>query len=776
MDKSTSIMILIAALVAVVCVSAGIAVATNDNDSTAENEDTSEYWYEIGYYGYENDNGTVTHRSVGEVNYTEYNLSMYIVEDNVFSGSYNNRNIVGTVDDGIVTFYRNVGDDVRSVFVGQIIGNMMYAISTDVYSDGTIAAYFAVYSTDADASSEPMALDSILGNWVIQSSKSFDSGGVGTIVGTSLTVKGQIGPVFYGTMEQMIDGTLTDVDFVGTAGTQTVNGSNTGFIVDEMGENWNVLISNDFLLMQTCIVGDDAFTSITAGERFYIRNGSAVSDDVFDVPNIEGKTWTEVSGYTSLIYDSVSEVYQECEIKIDSQSGRLFSGTFNYLGMELKASGFFYGDDKLVIISTSWDNTNHIGYPVSICCFCTLDDDELTVTKMTPSYSDYYFSSAFNLYTTGYVKMSSDVEIPDDTTGHWYTVSSVASYYIEGSTSGNVSIQNLLTSYTNELSAYDLDILEINGNSAIFRYCGDKIVGTYENGHFKFVADINDGDGRACTVYFEGTVVNEHIIRTSELYEYSDGSIASASSIYSTDLIIALPTNVFGYYTGTWSIYEDTAYYYDADGNDGSLLGDGLHLHTHMDVIGGTIEEEVNGAVVSKRFVGVITENLANDAYKALIIDNTGIVYNMYNDGSSIILLANAESDTGDGGLVSAVRLYAPADSTSETRPPVTLDGKKWAADSASIHYANGNNETVGGVSLAFTQSSLSSLIAGDFTFDSAEMEFVGYLTDKNGELKVDGSQYVIDFVISGDKMIMHAYHYGSNQYVLSATLSEVSG
>lgn len=142
----------------------------------------------------------------------------------------------------------------------------------------------------------------------------------------------QQGAVFYGTMEQEVDDSVTELSCTAILSNQRINGYQLGYLLCN-GENWSILLKGDQLILRTTMISDTGtlIRKQAAVERVYTRNNA-----VLTAPSTEMTLKNTVWNYEDMTMP-IKDTHYYCDIslKFTDQYNSLLSGTLSVNGRVL---------------------------------------------------------------------------------------------------------------------------------------------------------------------------------------------------------------------------------------------------------------------------------------------------------------------------------------------------------------------------------------------------------------------------------------------------------
>lgn len=489
-----------------------------DNDNHCKNTDTgTEYWHQVAYFGYVD--GEYIDSTVDDpYGMYEYDIAIYEKKNGTFTGSYNESNIVGLTYDDIVYFYGTYSGE-KIMFRGVIDGDTMYGITTNQTEDSNRALY-TVYSLDPDGGydSDPIPEFNLDGTWIAGNAKALDLDKITTLEDETIDVTSQNGPTFSGTMRQNVDGTEVELPILGVISNEIVGDYNLAYVLDENGENWSALVSNDAMMLQTLflIEGEDS-DHISSVEKTYTRDGSEVK--FFEPTPLAGTDWVESYAFNALQWNSFNETFNLSSLHFEIQNGNLLSGTMMLNEIICPMAAYMIGETSMYIATYY---KSHV-----ILLLADFDDGEI---KTYETFTSLTMGGRVSQVTT----YLSEIVQPEDITDHWYVLSGRGFVNID-SDPINAYNYSRMTKEDQTSILYDFDILDVKDDEFIICFMGQTSTGTInEEGTLELSVTV---DGKTLRAF--GEFCNDHVLYFHMLIESDEEDVCWVAMASTDPTIIA---------------------------------------------------------------------------------------------------------------------------------------------------------------------------------------------------------------------------------------------
>lgn len=691
-DKSKYVIItvVLATLIGAGCYAFGVSQQSNDDET-----DLTGYWYQVGYYIYDDGiYGSVDQSSMS----LNYGINIIGCEKGIFTGIYQNGEITGSYSDDTIVF-TGVYDDYTTWFYGTISGNMIYASCTE-YGDNMKGGYL-VYSQDINAVPSNPSVTDIMGDWEVVSAYALIEGNIVQISGDSLAITEQMGSVFYGNMEQMKDSQIENTDITGAFTNIDNDGYRIGYMLDEYGVNWTVLMKDGQIVLRTNILDTMETEEYLLGsvERSYTRDGDSSSLNV--EADLAGTSWRWESSMVA--YDNtVSDIYIDYIINFDTQEGSILSGTMDYRGYSHEMTAYLYGSSPVTIcISGKYSEMDIYGIG-------TIIDGKI--------YFNEWSDDGKELTSTVFTQVTDEPIEPDTLVGHWSCLSSIGIDIDD-------QIYYSTTGYNME-ELYDLTIL--NAEDGMFNgYFEDvKIAGTYEGGVLRFTVTTDEG----LSLFFTGRFTADNVFLSEELYYSENGIIQVWRSIYSTSYMLSGLSSVEDDgIASDWTSPDGYSFQY-IDGTSDDLLGQNITIKKMGPFVTGTMEQEVDGVLVDKKFIGIYHISANNISSRAIIMDETGLVYEVELLDDVLYLSTTTVTDSEyTGERVAADRIYTLDGSSPIIPGSLDLEGTVWTSTYSICMDKDGNVGTYGNMTISIEDQYLN-VFSGTVVINGESYGLVGYM------------------------------------------------
>ncbi|MCZ0859822.1 hypothetical protein O0S10_01105 [Methanocorpusculum sp. MG] len=303
-------------LILVVLFSAGCVMPPDDAS------DSPVYLWNLGVVS------SITIPSGESVSLSPSSLVIEVAEESrLLSGTVSGRQAAGMVFDKDQTLFEmdlsSTGS--RRLLMGSFSGNESCVIDLS-YEKGS-RAISAVHLVTPGSVEKTCPL--LTGTWNSTSARQIGLTGEESLRGTSLSISNQTGPLFSGSLDLDIAGTITPHAFVG--GIYAVSGSTaSGFVIMEDGEFWDVEIAEDTVSFWTTGVSEsDTGDEIVSAIREYGRVADT-APDLSGFWSAPGEKTVSGTGLRTVVSGPLT-------IAVNRTSGKLFAGAG--LGGKIENSG-----------------------------------------------------------------------------------------------------------------------------------------------------------------------------------------------------------------------------------------------------------------------------------------------------------------------------------------------------------------------------------------------------------------------------------------------------
>ncbi len=712
------------AIVAVLCVAAVAAYATYlTDDSKTEEADIVGYWHQVYYSGYRD--GVYACSDDEPYNVYEYDIQVDECRDGVFNGVYCGVAMSGAYTDGKIMFAGVYGD--HKVFLeGKVSDGRIYASTTD-RSDGSVRVFYCIYSMDPEDKPTQGKSTDISGNWLSYDAESVTKNGVSELSGNEFIVSEQKGHSFIGTMQQQVGAEIVSVDIAGAFTDSRTDGYLIGYMAAK-DVNWIVYTDGRSVFLRVTLIGetDETKDLISSVNRSYTRDGTPADENVMD---LAGQTWhMKTSSQATPANDTSSSYierwYTNYSITFTEQYGPHVIGKATYGLTDYAFAGTVCGSN----IDIMFD------YDTMTYAFASISDDTLCLREF--DFSESYGNIACVSYFT------KDTGICENPIGHWYSLMDYGmlddgTFVLQ--TNGGADRSHL----------YGLEILSFDNNLFHGTFGGYQMAGTYYSGTMSFSVGMADG----VIVSFTGTMSNDRVLDSVEVYTHPDGKIDIWQGVYSLDNIRGSKILEGRGVAGNWTSPDGYSFVYDGEVKE--LVGKKMTLEYHNNFLTGTMEQQVNEVLVEKDVKGVLYMN-TNDEIAGLIIDDTGIRYTitMY---EGTLFLSSVDPDDSESALkmTACERIYTKDGSTPET-PEATpvLKGTTWKSGPCHAITQNGARVVLNDpMTITITDQYKNTFVGTMSDSDSSYKIYGCILPDLNGTVMIsdEDGEIMTAYIIDGE-------------------------